>query len=57
MSAGADLPGDYSGLSGSVFEMKVSTGKKTRIVCVQVRTRPVRDGLDAALRGLSTAHF
>ena len=31
--------------------------KTTRIVCVQVRTRPIRDGLNAALRGLLTVYF
>ena len=25
-----------------------------KVVCVQVRTRPIRDGLDAVLRGLLT---
>ena len=29
----------------------------TRIVRVQVRTRPIRDGLDAVLRGLLTIQF
>jgi len=31
--------------------------EKTRIVCVQVRTRLIRDGLDAILRGLPTVCF
>ena len=31
--------------------------RQTQIVCVQVRTRPIRDGLDAVLRGLPTVYF
>ncbi len=30
---------------------------ETQIVCVQVRTRPIRDGLDAVFRGLPTVYF
>lgn len=36
--------------------LAVSAGK-TRIICVQVRPRLIRDGLDAVLRGLLTCHL
>jgi len=31
--------------------------EQTRIICVQVRTRPIRDGLDAVLRSLPTVYY
>ena len=31
--------------------------ERTRLIRVQVRTRPIRDGLDAVLRGLPTVYF
>ena len=31
------------------------SGYRTRIVCVQVRTRPIHDGLDAVLREINLA--
>ena len=38
-------------------ELLKSGREKTRILCVQVRRRPIQDGLDAVLGGVITFYF
>ena len=52
------IPGDRSRPAVScAFIPELTCIRNTRIFCVQVRTRPIRDGLDAVLQGLLTYYF